>query len=124
MAEWETQYLSCSSGRCLSTDTSTFWTTLATSPREPIAHFESRGMSRITCYANPYSYKYRKYLFNKLKTVVCSRLKSNYPTVRRHCTSTECVEYLKLNKKVLHIITVAHVYRTFYAKKNSSYKAC
>jgi hypothetical protein len=94
-------------------------------PREPVAHFESRSIKQIDCGAYPYSHKYERFFYDAVQYVDCSKLKSVYPDVERQCTSTECVEHLKLGNKTLHTITFTHAYRTFfYAERNSSYSAC
>jgi len=94
-------------------------------PRELIAHFESRSMQHIGCYTFPYSHKYERLLHEKTRYADCSKLKFVYPNVERQCTPTECVEYLKLDDKILHMITFTPLYRTFfYAERNLSYSPC
>jgi hypothetical protein len=94
-------------------------------PKEPIAHFESRSMRYIGCYAFPYSHKHERLLYKAVQHANCSKLKFVYPNVERRCTLTECVEYLKLGDKILHMITFTPPYRTFfYAARNASYRPC
>jgi len=94
-------------------------------PREPIAHFESRSMKYIDCYAFPYSHKYERLLYQTTQYANCSKLKFIYPNVERRCTLTECVEYLKLGDEILHIITFTSTYRTFfYVERNLAYVPC
>ena len=91
-------------------------------PREPIAHFESRAMSRIGCYAYGYSHRDEEFVFDDTQEVECSRIGAVYPRVARQCISNKCIEYLILNNEILHAVFITPAYRTFfYAEKNPSY---
>lgn len=98
------------------------------SPREPMAHFESRNMRRIEtgCYAFPYSHKYEDITRNDTLAVDCSKLESVYPYVERKCVPNKCTEYLKLgNGTVIQTLIYNYSYRTFlYAETKRYYKAC
>ena len=95
-------------------------------PREPLAIFESRKMSRIGCYVFPYSHKHERLIRNDTLYADCTKLKSFYPYVERQCMSNRCTEYLMFgNQTIIHSTTYNYAYRTFlYAERNSSYKAC
>jgi hypothetical protein len=90
------------------------------SPREPMAHFESRRMQSIetSCVAFPYSHKYEKLIWKRMRKADCNQLRSIYPYVKRICTKSKCTEYLKLGEKtVIHEVTL-DVYRTTFGSSN------
>jgi hypothetical protein len=97
-------------------------------PREPMAHFESRKMTKIEtgCYLYAYSHKYERQVRPDILFANCSELKSIYPYVERQCTPRQCKEYLKLgNTTIIHTLNYNYTYRTFlYSEMNRSYKAC
>lgn len=97
-------------------------------PREPMAHFESRGMVQIEtgCFAFPYSHKYERNMKPNILYADCSKLKFVYPYVNRQCTLHECTENLMLgNDAVIHTHTYGYAYRTIlYAMSNGTHRKC
>ncbi len=86
------------------------------SPREPMAHFESRRMRSIEtgCFASRYSHRYEKVLWDRMRRANCDELRFVYPYVKRICTESQCTEYLMLGETtVIHEVTL-DVYRTTF----------
>ena len=95
-------------------------------PHETMAHFDSRDLKQIGCYATPHSHKHERWIRNATLYADCTKLKLFYPYVERQCMSNRCIEYLMFgNQTIIHSTTYNYAYRTFlYAERNTSYKAC
>jgi hypothetical protein len=97
-------------------------------PREPLSHLDSQDMRQIEtrCMAIAYDHKSESFLKDRDRSVNCSEVNSIYPYVYRHCTSHNCIEYLKLGSNtIIHKITYPFVYSACqYTSKNVSYKSC
>lgn len=97
------------------------------SPREPMAHFDSRRMTHIEdgCFASAYSHKEEKVIRSRGRSVHCSRLNSTYPYVDRQCTEHNCTEYLRLgDTHIIHTVYYNYPYRTRSIQEHGSKVTC